>query len=150
MTMERPNAWKNYTKTDLKKVEEIAREYKAFIDAGKTERECAAWAAEAMEKAGYISLDKAAAGKKKLKAGDRIYLNIMNKAILTFLIGRKPLAEGMNIVGAHIDSPRLDIKQNPLYDFLQLHGDQVHGMGRACADDGIHRMLFQVVFQVSH
>ena len=114
--MERPNAWKNYTKADLKKVEEIAGEYKAFIDAGKTERECTLWSADALEKAGYISLDRATAGKKKLKAGDKIYMNIMNKAILTFLIGNKPLAEGMNIVGAHIDSPRLDIKQNPLYE----------------------------------
>ena len=116
MTMERPNAWKNYTKADLKKVEEIAGEYKAFIDTGKTERECTLWCADALKKAGYISLDKAAAGKKKLKAGDKIYVNIMNKAVLTFLIGNKPLAEGMNIVGAHIDSPRLDIKQNPLYE----------------------------------
>ena len=114
--MERPNAWKNYTKTDLKKLEETAKEYKAFIDAGKTERECAAEAVAALEKAGYINLESLIGGKKKLKAGDKAYLNKMGKAILTFHIGKKPLAEGMNIVGAHIDSPRLDIKQNPLYE----------------------------------
>ena len=114
--MERPNAWKNYTKTDLKKLEETAKEYKAFIDAGKTERECAAEAVNALEKAGYINLESLIGGKKKLKAGDKVYLNKMGKAILTFHIGRKPLADGMNIVGAHIDSPRLDIKQNPLYE----------------------------------
>ena len=114
--MERPNAWKNYTKTDLKKLEETAKEYKAFIDAGKTERECAAEAVAALEKAGYINLESLIGGKKKLKAGDKVYLNKMGKAILTFLIGKKPLADGMNIVGAHIDSPRLDIKQNPLYE----------------------------------
>ena len=114
--MERPNAWKNYTKTDLKKLEETAKEYKAFIDAGKTERECAAEAVAMLEKAGYINLESLIGGRKKLKAGDKVYLNKMGKAILTFHMGKKPMAEGMNIVGAHIDSPRLDIKQNPLYE----------------------------------
>ncbi|MBO4378020.1 MAG: aminopeptidase [Clostridia bacterium] len=114
--MERPNAWKSYTKTELKKLEDTAREYKAFIDAGKTERECVEQTAAMLEKAGYVSLDKAIASKKKIKAGDKIYLNKMGKAVLTFLIGKKPMAEGMNIVGAHIDSPRLDLKQNPLYE----------------------------------
>ena len=114
--MERPNAWKTYNKTELKKVEAFAAEYRDFINRGKTERECTELTVEALEKAGYISLEKAAAGKKKLKAGDKVYLNKMGKAVLTFHLGRKPLAEGMNIVGAHIDSPRLDLKQNPLYE----------------------------------
>jgi len=114
--MERPNAWKSYTKAELKKLEDTAKEYKRFIDAGKTERECVTETVAALEKAGYISLEKAVASGKKIKAGDKIYLNKMNKAVLAFLIGKKPLAEGMNIVGAHIDSPRLDLKQNPLYE----------------------------------
>ena len=114
--MERPNAWKNYTKTDLKKLEDIAKEYRAFIDTGKTERECAVEAVAMLEKAGYINLESLIGGRKKLKAGDKVYLNKMGKAILTFHMGKKPMAEGMNIVGAHIDSPRLDIKQNPLYE----------------------------------
>ena len=114
--MERPNAWKTYNKTELKKLEAVASEYKDFLDHGKTERECARLAMAALEKAGYISLEKAIAAKKVLKPGDKVYLNQMGKAVLTFLIGRKPLAEGMNIVGAHIDSPRLDLKQNPLYE----------------------------------
>ena len=114
--MERPNAWKSYNKTDLKKLEDTAREYSAFLDAGKTERECAAQAIAALEKAGYISLEKAMADGKKLIPGDKVYLNKMDKAVLIFLIGKKPLREGMNIVGAHIDSPRLDLKQNPLYE----------------------------------
>ena len=96
--MERPNAWKTYNKTELKKVEALAAEYRTFIDNGKT------------------SLDQVIAAKKALKPGDKVYLNQMGKAVLTFLIGKKPLAEGMNIVGAHIDSPRLDLKQNPLYE----------------------------------
>ena len=114
--MERPNAWKTYNKTELKKLEETAAEYKAFLDNGKTERECAAQAIAALEKSGYVDLEKAIAAGKKLKAGDKVYLNKMGKAVLTFLIGKKPLNAGMNIVGAHIDSPRLDLKQNPLYE----------------------------------
>jgi len=114
--MERPNAWKNYNKSELKKLEETAKEYRQFIDAGKTERECAAYAVSVLEKAGYISLEKAVSDGKKLRAGDKVYLNKMGKAILIFIIGEKPLSEGMNIVGAHIDSPRLDLKQNPLYE----------------------------------
>ena len=114
--MERPNAWNTYTKTDMKKLEAFAEEYKGFLNAGKTERECAAVCIAELEKAGYINLEKAISGKKKLKAGDKVYLNRMGKAVLAFLIGKKPLAEGMNIVGAHIDSPRIDLKQNPLYE----------------------------------
>ena len=114
--MERPNAWKTYSKTEMKKLETAAKEYRAFIDAGKTERECAALAAEMLEKAGYVNLETAAAQKKTLKPGDKVYLNKMGKAVLAFLIGRKPMAAGMNIVGAHIDSPRIDLKQNPLYE----------------------------------
>ena len=114
--MERPNAWKTYSKTELKKLEDTAKEYKRFIDAGKTERECVIQTVDALKKAGYISLEEAVAAGKKIKAGDKIYVNIMGKAVLTFLIGRKPMADGMNIVGAHIDSPRLDLKQNPLYE----------------------------------
>ncbi len=114
--MERPNAWKNYTKTDLKKLEALAAEYRNFLDEGKTERECSALSVAMLEKEGYVSLEKAIAGKKRLKPGDRIYQEIMHKAVLIFIIGKKPLQEGMNIVGAHIDSPRLDLKQNPLYE----------------------------------
>ena len=95
-TMERPNAWKNYNKTDLKNLEETAKEYRQFIDAGKTERECATYAVSALEKAGYISLGKAVSEGKKLKAGDKVYLNQMGKAILVFLIGKKPCPTGRN------------------------------------------------------
>ena len=114
--MERPNAWKKYTKADMKKVEATAAEYRDFLDRGKTERECAAESIAMLEKAGYISLEAAIKGRKKVKPGDKLYQEIMHKAVLLFIIGKKPLEEGMNIVGAHIDSPRIDIKQNPLYE----------------------------------
>ncbi|MCR5296001.1 MAG: aminopeptidase, partial [Clostridiales bacterium] len=114
--MERPNAWKAYKKTELKKVEQLAEDYRRFLDNGKTERECARQAIDALEKAGYICLDEAVAAGKKLNPGDKVYVSQMGKAVLAFLIGRKPLESGMNIVGAHIDSPRIDLKQNPLYE----------------------------------
>ena len=114
--MERPNAWNHYKKNDLKKVERIAEEYRGFLDNGKTERECAAQAVAMLEKAGYTDLEEAIREGRRLKAGDKVYVNRMGKAVLIFLIGEAPLETGMNIVGAHIDSPRLDLKQNPLYE----------------------------------
>ena len=114
--MERPNAWKNYQPEDLEEVEKTAREYRRFLDHGKTERECAAQAIGMLEQAGYISLDQVIADGRRLQAGDKVYVNQMGKAVLSFLIGKKPVMEGMNIVGAHIDSPRMDLKQNPLYE----------------------------------
>lgn len=114
--MERPNAWNSYKKTELKKVDALAESYKDFLNRGKTERECVEYAIEALEKAGYVSLDRAIADGKKLKSGDKIYLNKMNKAVVAFYLGNKPLEDGMNIVGAHIDSPRIDLKQNPFYE----------------------------------
>ena len=80
--MERPNAWKNYRKTEIKKAEALAEAYKRFLDCGKTERECTAYAVNTLEQAGYISLDRALAEKKKLKAGDKVYVNQMNKAVV--------------------------------------------------------------------
>ena len=70
--MERPNAWKTYNKTELKKVEALAAEYRTFIDNGKTERECAELSVAALEKAGYVSLDRVIAAKKALKPGDKV------------------------------------------------------------------------------
>ena len=93
--MERPNAWKTYKKSDLKKVEQTASEYRRFLDNGKTERECAREAVEMLEKAGYISLKNVIEAGKKLKPGDKVYVNQMGKAVLVFLIGNslKPLNE---------------------------------------------------------
>ena len=89
--MERPNAWKTYKKADLKKVEQTAAEYRRFLDNGKTERECAKETIEMLEKAGYVSLQSAIDAGKKLKPGDKVYLNQMGKAVLIFLMGKKPL-----------------------------------------------------------
>ena len=114
--MERPNAWNHYKKTEMKKVEALSAKYKNFLNRGKTERECVEYIVDALEKDGYISLERAVAEGKKLKAGDKIYACQMHKAVVAFHLGKKPLEAGMNIVGAHIDSPRIDLKQNPFYE----------------------------------
>ena len=114
--MERPNAWNQYKKTELKKVETLSAKYIDFLNRGKTERECVEYIVDALEKNGYYLLEKAVSEGKKLKAGDKVYINQMHKAVVAFHIGKKPLEAGMNIVGAHIDSPRIDLKQNPFYE----------------------------------
>ena len=127
--MERPNAWKEYKEEELKQVHELGEAYKAFIDNGKTERECVKETLETIRKAGYISLEDAVREGKKLRSGDKVYFNQMGKALLLFQIGKQPMEQGMNIVGAHIDSPRLDIKQNPLYEDGDLAYADTHYYG---------------------
>ncbi|MBQ6400485.1 MAG: aminopeptidase [Clostridia bacterium] len=114
--MERPNAWKKYTEKDLECLRLIGEEYRRFINLGKTERECAEEAVGLLEREGYVDLEKRIAEGTPLQAGDKVYTAVMKKAVLAFLIGKTPMEQGLNIVGAHIDSPRLDLKQNPLYE----------------------------------
>ncbi|MBQ7145956.1 MAG: aminopeptidase [Lachnospiraceae bacterium] len=114
--MERKNAWLSYDKKQKKELYSLGEDYRVFLSKGKTERECVDLSVAEAEKAGYISLEKAIAAGKKLKAGDKIYATIMGKCMALFTIGKEPMEKGMNILGAHIDSPRLDLKQNPLYE----------------------------------
>ena len=116
MNMERENAWNGYETEELKKVDALNQEYRTFLNEGKTERECVKLAVKMAEEAGYRDLKEVIAKKETLKAGDKVYAVGMKKMISLFQIGKKPLEEGMAILGAHIDSPRLDIKQNPLYE----------------------------------
>lgn len=114
--MEKKNTWETYSHKQLKEVDEFAKEYMQFLDMGKTERECVDTIVNTIEKDGYKELQEIMKEKGKLKKGDKVYAVCMNKAIAMFRIGEKPMEEGMNILGAHIDSPRLDVKQNPLYE----------------------------------
>lgn len=114
--MERTNTWNTYNKKDLKKLEEIAKGYRDFLDNGKTERECVSSIIHLAEKAGYQPLSQLLSKRNKLKAGDKVYVSWMQKTIALFNIGSQPMTDGLCILGAHIDSPRLDIKQNPLYE----------------------------------
>ena len=114
--MERKNAWKTYSVSDVEHLESTAKAYKDFLDKGKTERECITYFEEEAKKAGYKSLESYIESGEKIKTGDKVYSIIMKKAMVMFQIGKMPLEKGMNILGAHIDSPRLDLKQNPLYE----------------------------------
>lgn len=114
--MERENAWKTYNDKDKDKLEQLNRQYIDFLSVGKTERECVKETIRQAEEQGYQSLESVLKKGQKLKKGDKIYAAYMNKTIALFQIGEKPLEDGMNILGAHIDSPRMDVKQNPLYE----------------------------------
>lgn len=127
--MERKNMWKQYTAEQLNEVEEVSKRYKNCLDAGKTERECVSLAVSMAEEHGYRNLEKCIAENTELKAGDKVYVNQMGKALALFQIGQRPLEEGMNILGAHVDSPRIDIKQNPLYEDTDLAYLDTHYYG---------------------
>lgn len=114
--MERDVAWKKYDEADLEALEHLAAEYIDFISDNKTERECAAAAIALAEEHGYVSLAEAVREGRALKAGDKVWAQAHGKALILTHLGKRPLAEGLNILGAHIDSPRLDLKQNPLYE----------------------------------
>lgn len=114
--MEKKNIWETYDAKELKKLETFSKEYREFLDNGKTERECIDTIVNTVEAAGYRELEALVKNGAALKTGDKVYSVWMNKSIVMFQIGSKPMTEGMNILGAHIDSPRLDIKQNPLYE----------------------------------
>ena len=127
--MERTVAWNTYNKTEIRKLETVSKEYCAFLDAGKTERECVIGAIELAKKGGYRDLKEVIAENGKLNAGDRIYADCMGKAIMLFIIGKKSMEKGFNIIGAHIDSPRMDLKQNPLYEDTGLAYLDTHYYG---------------------
>ena len=110
--MKEKNLWLTYEADELDALEKVCEDYRAFLDAGKTERECVTEIIRQAEEKGYRNLYTA----EQLRPGDRVYAAWMEKSIALFQIGTEPLENGMNILGAHIDSPRLDLKQNPLYE----------------------------------
>lgn len=114
--MEKKNVWETYSAEQLKELENHAQEYRSFLDNGKTERECIDSIVNTIEKEGYQELETLRKENRELREGDKVYSVWMNKSVAMFRIGKKPMAEGMNILGAHIDSPRLDVKQNPVYE----------------------------------
>ena len=114
--MERVNLWKSYSALDLEKIERLSTIYKQCMDSGKTERECVAESIRRAKIAGYRDLKEVIEGEETLKAGDKVYSCCMGKALILFQVGEEKLEKGMNILGAHIDSPRIDVKQNPVYE----------------------------------
>ena len=127
--MERNNTWKTYSQDELMAVEQINNSYKTCLDEGKTERECVKVTVRMLEERGYKSLDSMIEEGAALKAGDKVYAVCMGKSVVAFHIGSRPLEHGMNILGAHIDSPRIDVKQNPLYENEELSYLDTHYYG---------------------
>lgn len=118
--MERQNAWYTYDDAAQQQIETLATAYRQFLDNGKTERECIAQSVAMAEAAGYVNLVDVIKAGTAVQAGDKLYYTHMNKAIALFNIGTDPMEQGMNILGAHIDSPRIDVKQNPMYEDSDL------------------------------
>lgn len=116
--MKTENAWKKYT--DTTEVFQFNEKYKAFISNCKTERECISEMISQAKAAGYRNLDDIIANKETLQAGDKVYANNMDKTLAMYIIGEEPMEKGMRILGAHVDSPRIDLKQNPLYEDQEL------------------------------
>jgi len=127
--METKSAWKSYDDAALEKLERFAAEYIEFISANKTEREIARASIERAEKAGYVDLFKAYDEGRELNPGDKVYAQTHGKAVIFAHIGTQPLLNGFNILGAHIDSPRLDLKQNPLFERNELVHLDTHYYG---------------------
>ena len=103
------NAWKKYTGNKIDALMQFNEDYKDFISTCKTERECVKYSVELLEKNGYKDINSF----DKIHTGDKVYATNMGKNICAFIIGKEPIENGINVLGAHIDSPRIDIKQNP-------------------------------------
>ena len=114
--MERKNAWNTYGKREISELEELNSNYIDFLSDCKTERECVKETVRQAREKGYKSLEEVIEKGQPLKQGDKVYAVCMNKTVALFNIGKIPMEQGMNILGVHIDSPRMDIKQNPLYE----------------------------------
>ena len=127
--MERKNMWEHYTEEQEKELEELAVRYRKCLDQSKTERECVALSIAMAEEHGYKNIEDCIREGITLKAGDKVYAQYMKKTLALFHIGTKPMTEGMNILGAHVDSPRLDVKQNPLYEDTQMAYLDTHYYG---------------------
>lgn len=127
--MEKKNVWETYEKAQLEELEKFAEEYRDFLDHGKTERECVDTIVNMIEEEGYVELEQAIREGRKLSCGDKVYAVCMNKALVMFRLGKKPFTEGMNILGAHIDSPRMDVKQNPFYEDTNIAYLDTHYYG---------------------
>lgn len=129
LSYKRQNAWEKVGEEYIRKAFDFCEEYKDFLNASKTEREFAANTEKLAVAAGFKKLDDLAASNKRLKPGDKVYHINRKKSAVLAVIGKKPLSEGVNILGAHIDSPRLDLKQNPLYEETEMAFFKTHYYG---------------------
>ncbi len=114
--MNRKNVWATWDAKQVREAESSAEDYKDFLNTAKTEREAVETIVNIAEEAGFADIRTLIGGRRKLKKGAGVYSVWMNKSIILFRIGEEPMENGINILGAHIDSPRTDVKQNPLYE----------------------------------
>ena len=114
--MERESVWTRYSDAQVAALEALAKDYRCYLDLGKTERECVAESVALAEAAGFVDIEPLIERGERLSPGARVYLNWMGKSLVLFVLGSRPLEQGMTILGAHIDSPRIDVKPNPLYE----------------------------------
>ena len=127
--MNEKTVWESYSEEEKKKVYDFCEEYRTFLSNCKTERECVKEILKEAKEHGYRSLKEVRQSDGNLQAGDKVYVSIMGKTLALFHIGKEPMEKGMNILGAHIDSPRLDLKQNPLYEADGLAMLETHYYG---------------------
>lgn len=113
LNYEKKNIWEELSEKEIGEIFEYGERYKNFLNHAKIEREATVTIIEKAKEHGYVSLEEALKGK--IKKGDKIYLNNKNKSVIMMVVG-EDITEGMNILGSHIDSPRLDLKQNPIYE----------------------------------
>ena len=123
------NAWTKYTEKQVEEIFDFCNGYKDFMSKCKTERECATEIISLAKQQGYEDLEDIIKNNKKLSAGDKVYVNNKGKAVALFIVGSEPMESGLKILGAHIDSPRLDLKQNPLYEDSELSLLDTHYYG---------------------
>ena len=114
--MKKENLWLGYTQADKEQLNDVCERYKKCLDEGKTERECVALAVNMAKEKGYKELYSTIEKGEQIAAGDKLYVVQMNKSIALFFFFYKPVSQGMRILGGHIDSPRIDINANPLYE----------------------------------
>ena len=127
--MYKENLWNIYNEEQLIELEKMASKYRKDLDAGKTERECVSLIEARAIDNGYKDLNDFIKSKSTIKSGDKLYAKCMEKTIVLFNIGTEPIEDGMNILGAHLDSPRMDLKQNPLYENTDLAYMDTHYYG---------------------
>ena len=123
------NVWNSYTEQDKGALFAYGERYRQFISKNKTERECVRSMISVAEKSGYQDIEKCMEAGISLQPGDKVYANYKDKTLVLFCIGEKPITEGMNLLGAHLDSPRLDLKPNPLYEDTDLAMLKTHYYG---------------------
>ncbi|HEX3031463.1 MAG TPA: aminopeptidase, partial [Bacillota bacterium] len=128
-SLKRASTWERLTQAENQQLMDYALGYKEFLDQGKTERECIDYIVERAQAAGFVNLDSAIAAGQRLKPGDRVYAVNRHKGAILAVIGTEPLEQGLNILGSHVDSPRLDLKPNPLYEAEKMAWLKTHYYG---------------------